>query len=67
MPEKKAETAAELIRRARLALNMSQEELGKALGGKSRKTILRWEKGETEPKHSIVAKVQELLRKKRAE
>jgi DNA-binding XRE family transcriptional regulator len=50
---------ADLVKTARSKLGMTQAELAAALG-RSRKTIVRWEAGVSEPKHSDIERLLEL-------
>lgn len=49
------------IKRIRLKLKLTQEEFAQKVGA-TRKTIFRWEKGESVPHRMFVGKIKELTR-----
>lgn len=54
--------AAEVVKTIREATGLSQEAFG-AKVGKSRKTVIRWELGQTEPRYEDIVRIQALLQK----
>lgn len=49
------------LKQWRMLTGLTQEDFAKSVG-KDRTTIVRWEKGETQPKADDIAKIEQVLR-----